>query len=191
MVRDGVDPVRIASSLRVLALAMALLVSGSAALGDTPAPAVATVVLFTIAKSQNKNQVQYAVGVDAHCAPASASPVLAYWLMLEASPTHTEPLLPREISGYGMASQSVTERGAEGGTVVVRLRAMPDRPIRVETWRGTDGACHALSTVTIAGEPAHLFNVYAHIRWLIDVDYLLLRGWSLDGSREVRERAER
>jgi hypothetical protein len=44
----------------------------------------------------------------------------------------------------------------------------------------------ALATASIAGAPAHLFNVYVHLKW-DGVDYMLLQGWSLDGSRVVRE----
>jgi hypothetical protein len=41
--------------------------------------------------------------------------------------------------------------------------------------------------MTIAGAPAHLFNIYVHIRWY-GVDYALLQGWSLDGSHVLREK---
>jgi hypothetical protein len=37
-----------------------------------------------------------------------------------------------------------------------------------------------------AGTPVHLFNVYVHLKW-DGVDYLLLQGWSMDGSHVVRE----
>ncbi len=41
------------------------------------------VPVFSIAKSENKNQVQYVVRLDAHCAPVGPAPVFAYWRMLE------------------------------------------------------------------------------------------------------------
>jgi hypothetical protein len=68
------------------------------------------------------------------------------------------------------------------------LKALPDRPILVETSRGSSGDCRVLGTVTVAGAPAHLFNVYARVKWLFGVDYLLLRAWSLDGSRVITEK---
>jgi hypothetical protein len=68
------------------------------------------------------------------------------------------------------------------------LRALPSRPIVIETKRGADGVCRALATVTIAGSPAHLFNVYAKLKELFGVDYLLLRGWSVDGTRVLKEK---
>jgi len=67
---------------------------------------------------------------------------------------------------------------------------LPLRPVTIETSRGSDGACRGLATASIAGAPAHLFNVYVHLKW-DGVDYLLLQGWSMDGSHVVRERLTR
>src|SRR5579863_5839942 len=69
--------------------------------------------LFSISKSENRNQVQYAVRVDDRCQPLAQSPVFAYWRMLEKGPTVTEPLLAHEIDAYGIDSQ-VTTRTPEG-----------------------------------------------------------------------------
>ena len=66
------------------------------------------------------------------------------------------------------------------------LTALPGRPLIVATGRGSDGACRAVATASISGVPAHLFNVYVHLKW-DGVDYVLLQGWSMDGSRVVRE----
>jgi hypothetical protein len=151
----------------------------TAAPADSAQLAARTVSLFTISKSQNKNQVQYAIRVDSRCAPVSGAPIFAYWRMLEVGPTRVEPLLPRELRAYGPASQLVTERGADGGKVRLVLQALRDRSILVETRRDADGTCRAFATVAIAGSPAHLFNVYVSLTWRLSVDYLLLRGWSV------------
>ena len=42
---------------------------------------------------------------------------------------------------------------------------------------------------TVAGSPAYLFNVYLKLKWL-GIDYILLRGWSLDRTHVVTERLE-
>ncbi len=146
------------------------------------------VPLFTISKSENRNQVQYVVRVDEHCVPVNEAPAWAYWRMVELGPTRTEPLLAREQRAYGLAGQWVLERGAEGGRVRIVLRAVPSRPIEVETRRSPAGTCVATSTMVIAGAPAHLFGVYARLRWPVGVDYLDIQGWSLDGTRVVTER---
>jgi hypothetical protein len=142
------------------------------------------VPIFAIRKSENRNEVQYVVRVDESCSPLGDAPAWAYWRMLEVGPTRTEWLLPRELSAYGLAGQWVRERGRVG----LVLRAVPSRPIVVETSRGTDGQCRAVATATIAGAPARLYGVFVMLRWPVGVDYLLLQGWSLDGAHAVSER---
>jgi hypothetical protein len=164
-------------------IATFLATSGSA---SVPPPG-STVLVFTIAKSQNKNQVQYVVRVDDHCVPIAPAPMAAYWRMLEQSPTATAPLLPREAPAYGLASQQIIASDRRGGRVRATLRALTSRPLTVETSRGRDGKCTAVATLPIAGQPARLFNVYVALKWN-GVDSLLLRGWSMDGSRVIKER---
>ncbi len=168
-------------------LLVALGSSAAVASADTPVASGKVVPVFSIAKSENKNQVQYVVRIDDRCAPVGQAPMSAYWRMLENGPTDTAPILSREVAAYGLASQAVVARDAGGGTVRVVLKALPGRPLTVVTSRGGDGGkCTALATTSIAGTPAHLFNVYVHLKW-DGVDYLLLQGWSLDGSHVVRE----
>jgi hypothetical protein len=144
--------------------------------------------LFTISKSENRNQVQYAVRVGPTCEPQGAAPAFAYWRMVEKGPGRTEPLLPQEHDAYGIASQAITERGPDRWTERLVLKAVQHRQILVEVLRTETGECRALATVTIQGAPAHLFNVHAKLKWPLGVDYLLIQGWSLDGSRVVTER---
>jgi hypothetical protein len=137
--------------------------------------------LFIISKSENKNQVHYALTVDDACAPLGPAPVRPYWRMFEKGPNAQEPLLDREQPAYGIASQSVT-----AGVVTLSLRALSARGITVRTFRGDDGRCQATSHVTIEGAPARLYNVHVALK-LLGVDYLLLTGWS-DAGRTVREK---
>jgi hypothetical protein len=176
-----------------LALVVALAARVAVARADSPSAIGSTVAAFTIAKSENKNQVQYAVRVDDRCVPAGGEPAFAYWLMLEQGPARTEALLPQEGEAYGIASQVVTERGRDGGEVRLFLRAVPSRAIVVDTSRapGPGGQCRAVATTVIAGAPAHLFNVYARLKWPFGVDYLLLQGWSIDGRRLLKEKLQR
>ena len=176
----GKVPLPPCSSLRWLPVS-ARASAQTAASGGTLVP------VFSIAKSENKNQVQYVVRVDDRCAPLGVAPVSAYWRMLEKGPTQTAPILDREVRAYGLASQAVVTSDGAGGQVRVVLKALPGRPVTIATSRGSDGACHALATASIAGAPAHLFNVYVHLRW-DGVDYLLLQGWSMDRSHVVREK---
>ena len=159
-----------------------------AAPAELPKPRARTISLFTIGKSQNKNQVQYAVHVDDQCVPVPGAPVFAYWRMLELGPTRVEPLLPRELSAYGPASQRITARSANGGKIHLVLKALPERPILVETAQAADGTCRAFASVTIGNRTAHLFNVYVKLTWHLSVDYLLLRGWATDGTHVLSEK---
>ena len=153
---------------------------------DPPMASGRLVPVFSIAKSENKNQVQYMIRLDDACAPIGPMAVSAYWRMLENGPTETAPILSREVAAYGLASQAVVSSDASGGAVRAVLKALPGRPLTIVTSRGADGKCRALATTSIAGTPAHLFNVNVHLKW-DGVDYLLLQGWSMDGSHVIRE----
>jgi hypothetical protein len=163
----------------------------AAAQADEPSTPSTVVPVFTIAKSSNRNQVQYVVRVDGQCAPVGTAPISAYWKMLETGPAATAPLLAREVRAYGLAADRVLPPGNDAGQVRIALNALPDRTILVETSRGPGGGCRALATTTIAGAPAHLFDVYVRLNWVSEVDYLLLEGWSMDGRSVLRETLKR
>ena len=140
---------------------------------------------FVVSKSQNRNQVHYAVRVDDTCQPVTAAPVHPYWQMLEKGQGVTEPLLDREQRAYGIERQQV-----QGKAIHVVLHALPSRPVEIETWRGPDGSCLSAAFTTIGGARARLFDVHLQVNWLnVGVDYILLTGWRDDGS-VVRERVQ-
>ena len=178
------------SALGTGGTALALLLLSAGAGGEPPhfGPRDFT-SLFSISKSENKNEVVYAIHLDAQCAPVGDAPVFAFWRMNEKGPAVIEPLLGREEPAYGIGRQRVLARDSEGGKVEVTLRALPSRPILVET-KPLEGRCQAWSALTIAGESAYLYNVYVKLREL-GVDYLLLSGWAVDRSRVLHERVAR
>ncbi|HEY3820146.1 MAG TPA: DUF4833 domain-containing protein [Polyangiaceae bacterium] len=160
---------------------------------DSAADPSTDVALFVISKSENRNQIQYVVHVDAQCSPVAPSPVDAYWRMLEEGPGRTAPLLPRERPAYGLSSQSIVPPVTAGATGAVRvvLAAVADRAVLVETWRANDGQCRAFATARIANAPARLVDVYVRLKLPLWVDYVLLRGWSIDGTHRVEEKLVR
>jgi hypothetical protein len=174
----------LSAALLVVVAAGLVALGGRVARGE-PGHDVATV--FHVAKSENRNQVHYGVHLDAACSPVGAAPVFAYWRMLERGPLATEPLLSREVGAYGVAEPQVVERGADGGRVTLRLRALPSRPITIET-RARDGVCEATATMAIGGAAASLRSVYAQLRWPFGVDHLVLSGRSLANGKAVEER---
>ncbi len=166
-----------------LSLVMSLVSFAVPAAGDAPYDAV-----FLISKSENRNQVHYALHLDDRCAPVGPSPVQPYWRMLERGAHETEPLLKREVPAYGIREQSVIDRGERGGVVQVVLRALPSRPLLVTSFARRDG-CGATAFMVIDGSPATLSSIHVQLRWPFGVDYLLVRGRGLgDGQHPVTER---
>jgi hypothetical protein len=142
--------------------------------------------VFFVAKSENKNQVHYGLHLDSRCVPVGDRPVFAYWRMLEHGPAAIEPLLPLEMRAYGIAGETVLERGETGGRVRVTLAALPDRPIDVEAHQEARG-CVATATTTLAGARASLGSVYVRLRWPFGVDSLTLTGRAAPDGHVVRE----
>jgi hypothetical protein len=167
----------------------ALFVLAAAAV-DSPAHAADPVRLgprdvpsvFHIAKSQNRNQVHYALQVDEACAARGPAPVLPYWRMFEKGPKVTEALLSYEQSAYGLESQKVRP----DGKVNIVLKAVPDRTIVIEP-RRNGKVCEAIAVATIDGKQARLANVYAKTKWPFGVEYLLLSGTTLGSRKAVKE----
>ncbi len=172
-------------SVTVAALLVVSAFAGSASAADRELPSA-----FFISKSENRNQVHYAVMIDDACQPVGEAPVRPYWKNLEISPEATSPLLAREQPAYGIASQRVTARDGSGGEIIVSLRALPGRSLRIKTGKDTSGACRAWTYTPILDKPAQLFNVHAMVKFL-RVESLLLTGWATSDGRVLREKIER
>ncbi|WP_437828593.1 DUF4833 domain-containing protein [Sorangium sp. So ce1153] len=140
---------------------------------------------FFIAKSENRNQVHYAVRLDSNCMPYGERPVFPYWRELERVPDTTSRLTALEEPAYGIAHQDVTSRE---GTGIVRfaLRALPSRPLVIETTR-RDGGCKAVASLQIAGVNAQLRRVFVHLKWPFGIDHIVLSG-AAEGGRAVTEK---
>ncbi|MET0388417.1 MAG: DUF4833 domain-containing protein [Polyangiales bacterium] len=152
-------------------------------------PIAAVESLFHIAKSENRNQVHYAVQVDPACRPIGEKPVYAYWREFERGPRVVSYLLDLEQPAYGLAAQSEVQRHeAGGGQLELRLRAFAKRPVIVDTFR--NGAqCGARAYVAIRGETALLNEIYVDIGFL-RVNYALVRGIRVSDGKPVEERIQ-
>ena len=112
--------------------------------------------LFVVTRNTNRNEVHYAIEVDADSGlPTGHAPLAVYWLMLEKGEGVTEPITVFEQMAFGIASQR-----AEGETVIVKLAALPDRAITVSKAAGGENKYKA--HCTIAGATAELTGFYAH-----------------------------
>lgn len=162
-------------------LASAFVTRASAGGGSDP-------VFFVVTKSQNDNQVHYAMHLDADCRPVGDAPAFAYWHMLERGPSVYEALLPREQGVYGIARQTRRDT-PEGPEVIVTVAALPKRPLVVRPTKGADGKCRIAAYTTIAQiERATLRQVHAVLSWPFGVRYLQLIGRAPDG-RAIEEKA--
>lgn len=150
-------------------------------------PVAAVGSVFHIEKSENKNQVHYAVQVDEACRPRTAKPVYAYWRELERGPTVVSDLLDHEQPAYGLRAPRLVQRNESGGLIRVSLRAFPERPLSIELFRTTTG-CGARALVTIRGQPAVLSSIYVDIGFLFSVNYALLRGVRVSDGQPVQEK---
>ena len=170
-----------------LFLLLSAFAASEAANAPPPRPSVLPSVFF-ISKSENKNQVHYAVAVEANCAPAGGTPVRPYWRLLEKGAAVTAPLLGREQRAYGVASQSVVARWSSGGRIRLVLQALPERPLTIVTGKGSNGTCLASTYTVIQHVPARLYGIHVIVSWLgLGIDSLHLKGWARSDQHVVRE----
>jgi hypothetical protein len=143
--------------------------------------------IFFIANSENKNQVHYALNVDADCRPVGAHPVYGYWRDLEVGPRAVSKLLDHEQRAYGLSEPRFVHAGASGGQIRVALRALPERPLLIETFR-QGRSCAARTQLLIAGQPALLESIYIDLGFLFSVNYVLVRGVRVADGAAVSEK---
>jgi hypothetical protein len=145
--------------------------------------------VFHIAKSENKNQVHYAVRVDAGCRPIGRTPMYGYWRDLEDGPKAVSPLLDHEQPAYGLTAPRSIEPSGEGGEIRIGMRGFPDRALRVVTFK-QGGECRARAFTSIRNEPAVLRAIYVELGLLFSVDYVLVRGVRVTDGREIKEKVD-
>lgn len=167
----------------------AFLLTGGAADDATRLPSAPVSSVFHIEKSENRNQVHYAVRVDERCRPQGREPVRGYWREYEEGPRVVDSLQDFQQRAYGMSKPRSIALESEGGDVRLAMRALPDRLLRIATFR-QDGKCRARAFTPIKGQPAVLTSIYVEIGFLFSVDYLVLRGTRVADGVAVQERIE-
>jgi hypothetical protein len=171
---------------RTVAVAFALSLL-TAPLLAAPASSTPVQSVFHIAKSENRNEVHYAVRVDAACRPVGAQPIYGYWHEFEKGPQVVSPLLEHEQPAYGLTPPREIQRSDAGGQIKVSLRAFPDRPLVVATGR-QNNRCGARAYVLIQKGPAMLESIYVKIGFLFSVDYAITRGLRVPDGAPVQEK---
>jgi hypothetical protein len=137
--------------------------------------------VFSISRSENRNQVHYALRLDEACRPAGARPVQVYWRMLERGETEVEELLAIEFPVYGLEDAQQVEPTPEGWRVRIRLRAFPDRPIDITT-ASVRGQCSVQAWTKLGGNVSQLAHIFVKTSWPFSVDFVRLDGVGPDGQ---------
>jgi len=150
------------------------------------------VTLFSITKSDDRNRVDYAMRLDANCAPAGEDPVFPYWREFErAPPVRTKTMGAFSKIGYGISAQWTLRRTPRGADHAIRLRQV-ERVLFITTTKGADGHCAALVRTKIAGvEYAELRAIYVKLSGPLSVAYVDIRGRNLATGRTLEERIRR
>ncbi|MET0387422.1 MAG: DUF4833 domain-containing protein [Polyangiales bacterium] len=164
-----------------------MLLTLAAAAPSAELPVASPRSLFYIAKSENKNQVHYAVLVDDACHPVGDRPVYGYWRDLEKGPAVVSKLLDHEQRAYGLTEPRYVRATPKGGEIRIALRGFPERPLLIETFKRGD-ACVARTRVVILGDTAILTSIYIDLGFLFSVNYALLRGVRAADGVAVQEK---
>lgn len=144
--------------------------------------------MFYVSKSENQNQVHYAMRVDRECRPSGKAPVFAYWRRLRKGQRFDEPLLPPGTRLYGASDEQKVTVGKAGGTVNMYVKALKRLPIDIVVEKNAAG-CKATSTVKLKGEAARLSYAFLQLGRLgITVKYVDVVGYRVrDGARVVQQ----
>jgi hypothetical protein len=170
---------------------LATLVTTSSHADEVPFGRFDVPTVFFISKSDDHNRVDYGMRLDERCAPVTDAPLFPYWREFERSPpVRTHPLGMFEGFAYGVAEQRVTDRAADGSTVVVKLKQV-GRPISIATHRQPGGPCTAVGTTTIAGiEGAQIVSVYVKLAGFMAVEYVQIFGKNPKTGQTLEERLQ-
>lgn len=143
---------------------------------------------FYVSKSENQNQVHYAVRVDQACRPQTQRPVFGYWRRLRRGARIDEPLEGPGRHLYGPSDEQTVKVGATGGTVRMFVKAAKQVKIEIRLEK-TETGCKASSFTQINGTPARLSFAFLQLtRFGLGVKYVELVGTKTADGTRVSER---
>jgi Domain of unknown function (DUF4833) len=141
------------------------------AFGPTDVP-----TLFYIAKSNNRDRVDYGIRLDASCHPVASDATFPYWRDLEKEPVSVHTMGMFAKMAYGFAAQK-TEHQSDGAIVQRLLLKQVNRPIWVTTLKAEDGRCKAKAWTKIGTvDRAELVSIYVKLSGALSVDYVDVKG---------------
>ncbi|MEQ8454828.1 MAG: DUF4833 domain-containing protein [Sandaracinaceae bacterium] len=142
--------------------------------------------VFHIAKSDDRNRVDYGVHLNAQCQPVGEEPVYAYWHRFEPGHPRFGDLGFMDSRVYGITSQAVRTRSDNGTWVEMHLAAFPEMRILVLIQRH-EGQCVARAQIPVRNRPAFVDRVFVQLRPL-GVEYVRFRGIDVQTGQPVSER---
>lgn len=127
---------------------------------------------FHVEKSENKNEVHYAVRVDAACRPQGKTPVFAYWRRLKKGLRVDEPLTGPGVRVYGASSEQTVTASPTGGRVKMYVKALKQLPVDIQVDKSKAG-CVAVPHVKLKGEQSRLSYAFLQLgRFGLTVKYV-------------------
>lgn len=111
---------------------------------------------FFISKSDNRNQVHYAVKTNPDCSLKTSRPVYPYWILASG---RIEDLEIFEIPAFGIANQSVS-----GNKVVMEINSLKTRKIpkaiTIQSTRTANKGCQISAYTIINGKKTRLTQIH-------------------------------
>lgn len=144
---------------------------------------------FHVEKSENKNEVHYAVRLDAACRPQGKRPVFAYWQRYRKTGRINDPLVGAGTRVYGASDeQTVTANPITGGRVSMYVKALKRLTVDLRIEKVKD-LCQVTPTVSINGERARLSHAFLQLgRFGITVKYVDVVGMRERDGQRITER---
>lgn len=145
--------------------------------------------VFYIAKSNDKDRVDYGMRLDEHCAPVADDAVFPYWRILQLGPpVRSHPLKFLQYFAYGVAKQHILDKGPGGGKYMIRLKQV-DRDMLIVSKRDQDSHCVATAYTKIQSvDNARLDYVFAKVAGPMSVDYVDVHGTDPNSGQSLVER---
>jgi hypothetical protein len=145
--------------------------------------------LFHVAKSENENQVHYALHLDASCKPMGKRPVFAYWQRLRQGKRVDDQLTGLGTTVYGASDeQKVMPLAGGGSNVEMFVKALKHVRISIEVQKTPQG-CKAVPYTTILKQRAVLSHAFLQLGALgLTVKYVDVVGFRVSDGKRLAER---
>ena len=173
-----------ASAFRSVTVALALSASQTVWADAVKFGAHDVQTVFVIGKSDDGNQMQYGIHLDAQCVLEGKEPVYRYWRELDKGPNAL--VAPGWFDGLGYGIERQTVR-ADKLSVGITIKPAPTRLIEIVA-RKEGERCQAAAYTAISGKKAELKMIFIQLSGPLSVSAVTIRGVDLTSGEPVSER---